>query len=88
MNKQTIFTILLVAVLGVTGYLWYGYIGTAPDSTPSQDHGVQLTRIGQFKNIQLDTSLFSDPLFKSLTLPPVIPQPDVTPGRDNPFAAF
>ena len=88
MNKQTIFTIVLVLAIGVTGYLWYGYLQKSPGESLNQNQGTQLSRIGEFKNIHVDTSLFQDPLFLSLTPPQIIPQPDVTPGRSNPFAPF
>ncbi len=88
MSKQSIFSIVLLLVLGITGYLWYGYFQSAPAQDTTQSQNTSLTGIGRFNNIQLDTSLFQDPLFLSLTLPPLIPQPDVTPGRVNPFLPF
>lgn len=88
MSKQTIFSFVLLLVLGITGYLWYGYFQSAPVQDAVQSQRASLTGIGRFQSIQLDTSLFQDPLFLSLTPPQIIPQPDVTPGRTNPFTPF
>ncbi len=89
MNKQTVFVIVLVAVLGATGYLWYGYFNTAPAGGGRQGSGAErLAQVSRLSNIQLDTSLFADPFFSSLAPPQVIPQPDVAPGRVNPFVPF
>lgn len=89
MNKQTIFAVVLLAVLGITGYLWYGYFEAvpAPDDA-SQKQAPRFPGASGFQNIRLDTSIFQDPLFASLQPPQIIPQPDVTPGRANPFTPF
>ena len=89
MNKQMIFTILLSAVLGITGYLWYGYFHAPPvEEGALQSRAPAFSQVGGLQNIRLDTSVFEDLLFRSLQPPQVIPQPDVTPGRTNPFAPF
>ena len=89
MNRQTIFIIVLVLVLGMTGYLWYGYLHpTTQEHANQQSAAAQLANINQVGNIRLDTSLFQDPFFNSLALPQIIPQPDIAPGRQNPFIPF
>lgn len=89
MNRQTIFAIVLILALGITGYLWYGYFEVVPaDEAATQNQALPFSRAGNFQNIRLDTSIFQDPLFISLQPPQIIPQPDVTPGRINPFAPF
>ena len=80
---------MLVLVLGATGYLWYGYFQAAPAGGVVSGGGAgRFAQVSKISNIQLDTSLFQDPFFLSLTPPQIIPQPDVTPGRANPFAPF
>ena len=89
MSKQNIFIAVFVLILGITGYLWYGYFQVAPaDTGAAQNQTSSLLAVSRLQNVQLDTSLFQDPLFLSLTPPRIIPQPDVTPGRTNPFAPF
>lgn len=91
MSRQTIFAFVLILVLGITGYLWYGYFDAAPakeGAVENENQTLRFSRIGDFQNIRLDTSIFQDPLFMSLEPPQIIPQPDVTPGRANPFAPF
>ena len=92
MSKQSIFIFILILVLGVTGYLWYGYFQASPPegstNQQNQDEIARLARVSTLGGVDLDTSLFQDPLFNSLTLPQIIPQPDVPPGRVNPFIPF
>ena len=89
MSKQSIFSIVLILVLILTGYVWYGYV-QAPggDTASSQNQNSQTLQVSRLQNIQLDASLLSDPLFTVLSPPQIIPQPDVAPGRINPFAPF
>ena len=89
MSKQNIFVGVFVLILGVTGYLWYGYFQVAPADTGSgESRDSSFLQVSRLQNVQLDTSLLEDPLFLSLSPPQIIPQPDVTPGRANPFIPF
>jgi hypothetical protein len=90
MKRSTLFTIIFVAILGITGYMWYGYLGAPTDTGPAAEDAftrtlAQLTRL---KNLNPDTSLFREHSFTDLEPPVIPPEPDVTPGRPNPFAAF
>lgn len=91
MKRSTLFTIIFIALLGVIGYMWYGYWSAPPADTgiSSQDDLAQtLARVARLKNLNLDTALFRERFFTDLEAPPIPPEPDITPGRPNPFAAF
>ena len=89
MNRNTLFSLVLVALLGVIGYTWYGYLGATPE-TEAERAGFSktLAEIRRLKTLDLDTSLFQDRFFLDLVEPQEIPQPEITPGRENPFAPF
>lgn len=89
MNRQGIFSLILVLVLGITGYLWYQYLRSSPGQEGESSRlAARLSEVSRFRNVQLDTSIFQDRFFNSLTLPQEAPELEVTPGRSNPFAPF
>ncbi len=91
MRRSTIFTIIFVLILGVIGYIWYGYwqAPAADTGTATQDDFTRtLAQVARLKNLNLDTSLFRESSFTDLEAPQISPEPDITPGRPNPFAAF
>lgn len=91
MKRSTLFTIIFIGLLGVIGYMWYGYWSVPPADTgnaPQDDLAQTLARVARLKNLNLDTSLFRERFFTDLEPPPIAPEPDITPGRPNPFAAF
>ncbi len=89
MNRNTLFSLVLVALLGVIGYTWYGYLGATPETEgESASFSKTLAEIRRLKTLDLDTSLFQDRFFLDLVEPQEIPQPEITPGRENPFAPF
>ncbi|MFY9462928.1 MAG: hypothetical protein WAP52_01945 [Candidatus Sungiibacteriota bacterium] len=92
MKRSTLFTIIFIAILGVIGYIWYGYWQTpAADTSESareDDFTRTLAQVARLKNLNLDTSFFRERAFTDLEEPQISPEPDITPGRPNPFAAF
>jgi hypothetical protein len=90
-TKSTI-TILVVIALAGLGYFWWSGNNTPSSSSISGTDasqaavGVQvLNLLNQIQSLNIDTSLFSDPAFRTLvdysvTIPPV------NVGRPNPFA--
>ncbi|HXK38901.1 MAG: hypothetical protein A3J10_03635 [Candidatus Sungbacteria bacterium RIFCSPLOWO2_02_FULL_54_10] len=90
MNRNTFFSLALVVLLGVIGYTWYGYLETPVPGADTERASFSkiLTEVRLLKTLDLDTSLFQDRFFRDLEEPQEIPQPDVTPGRENPFAPF
>lgn len=89
MNKNTLFSLIFVALLGLIGYIWYGYLETPSDTAAEgPQFSKTLAEVRRLKNLELDTSLFEDRFFRDLEEPQEIPQPEVTPGRENPFAPF
>ncbi len=91
MRRSTLFTIIFVALLGVIGYMWYGYWRAPVADTGAaarDDFTKTLAQVGRLKDLNLDTSLFRERAFTDLEAPAISPEPDITPGRPNPFAAF
>ena len=90
MNRNTILTFIFLGILGISGYLWYGYYaGSGEEQASGQSEFLQtLNSVRRFKNLELDTSLFEDRFFLALESPQPQPQPDVPPGRINPFTLF
>ncbi len=91
MRRSTLFTIIFIAILGVIGYIWYGqWKSPAADTgaAAQDDFTRTLAQVARLKNLNLDTSLFRERSFTDLEAPPIPPEPDITPGRPNPFAAF
>lgn len=90
MRRSTVFTFIFVAILGVIGYVWYGYLqmpagsGTARE----EDFSRTLGSLSRLKSLTIDTTLFQERFFTELEAPKEIPEASVTPGRKNPFAAF
>jgi hypothetical protein len=80
--------VVLVALL-VLGYYYWGGSGSTPEPTLTQQD-VSLSQdllltLNNLHAIKLDPSIFSDPLFQSLTDFGVTIPPQPT-GRPNPFA--
>lgn len=90
MNRNTLFTLVFLVLLGLIGYMWYRYLDTGTDAAAEdrQQFARTLAEVRRLKNLQLDTSLFQDRFFRDLEEPQEVPQPEVTPGRTNPFAPF
>lgn len=90
MNRNTIFTFVFLVLIGFIGYTWYRYLDTSPETAAEdqQRFAQSLADVRRLKNLQLDTSLFQDRFFRDLEEPQEIPQPEVEPGRTNPFAPF
>ena len=94
--RQTLLTILLIAVLIAAGFVWFRYVRTAPPLESARVQGVLGERLDQYrrlKNLSPDTGIFTDPLFLDLkSAGGAIPasgvsngQPIQT-GRNNPFS--
>lgn len=87
-NKRTILGLLLLGVV-FGGYYLFGRPATLPGiEATSNVAGLGdeelLTELSKLKSLELDDSIFSDPVFRSLTdfSQPITPEPV---GRENPF---
>lgn len=95
MNKQTFLLLIVILMLGSSGYVWYRYASTLPQENvrgTEGSFGTRLSELQRLKDLQLDVSLFQDPFFKSLLLPESsagekIKEKAKT-GRENPFLPF
>ncbi|MDO8600527.1 MAG: hypothetical protein Q7R73_02825 [bacterium] len=88
MNRQTIFTIILVIVLAALGALWYVYFSGRSAEDTDGPAGVDVGVYQRVKDLRLDVALFDDPVFRELkqeTIPPPVSQ---SVGRSNPFLPF
>ena len=95
MNRQIIFLLVFVLVLGSIGYLWYGYSRTAQPAEGLRTEsslGTRLSELRRLTNLQLDISLFQDPFFKSLQVTESVAEEKspgrTNAGRENPFLPF
>lgn len=95
--RQTIFTVILIAALLTSGYVWFTYVRSAPAARPAglADPAVaeRLAQYRHLKTLKPNTEILSDPLFRSLrrSVPPPTsgaPSQPVQHGRTNPFASF
>ncbi|TAL20387.1 hypothetical protein EPN90_01115 [Patescibacteria group bacterium] len=75
-NPILLAALLLIALAAVVGwfYLSRPAAAPAPESLPAPE--------------RVDLTLFSDPDFQKLVLPPGLPLAEVKLGRPNPFAAL
>lgn len=90
MRRSTAFTFIFVAILGVIGYMWYGYMHLPAGVAPAAEDNFSRTLgdLARLKNLTIDTTLFQERFFTELEAPREIPEPSATPGRQNPFAIF
>ncbi len=92
--KQTILTVVLIVLLLAIGFVWYNYLRPPAEGGPaaSVDTVIDAARLEQYrglKQLRLDVSIFSDPLFRLLEeQTPSMGTAAVQAGRANPFAPF
>ena len=89
-SKSTISILVIVALAGLGYFWWSGNSTPASSSITSSDSqaavGVQvLNLLNQIQSLSIDTSLFTDPAYKTLVDYSVM-IPPVPVGRSNPFA--
>lgn len=72
MNKQNLITIVIIVLIAAAGFVIYQNLpeNTEPVAVSGVQSQLSLDDLRRLKIIQLDTSLLTDPLFTSLTLPP------------------
>lgn len=89
MSRNTVFTILFVVLIGTIGYTWYYYWQSPSAGAPVQEEFVRsIAQVQRLKDLDIDTSLFQDKAFMELEAPPEFVEPEIIPGRSNPFASF
>lgn len=104
MNRQLIFTIIFILILGIAGYGFYLYAPSTITPAGTDNSSVELTQrlsdLRKLKNSRIDTSVFQDPVYKALQYSQETAQfqesnnggtpPPLTsqPGRANPFNPF
>lgn len=89
MNRNNLFTLLFVILLGVVGYAWYYYWRPSEESvSPQETFTRTIAKLERLRTIDIDTTVFQDPVLISLEAPPEVPESEVTPGRPNPFLNF
>lgn len=89
MNRNNIFTVLFAVLIGAIGYIWYFYWQSPEEVVvPDQSFTRSITQLNRLRTIDIDTTIFQDPVFKSLEAPPSPIEAEVTPGRLNPFVNF
>lgn len=94
-NRQNILMIVLVIIIIITAYIWYGYVRSKPSEiVVRSSEGVVpeaqglLTLLQAIEKVRIDTSFFEDPVYNTLEdLSPPIIVPE-TRGRANPFASL
>ena len=90
MIQQNILVIIFTVVIGTTAYFWYQAVNTQEivENPAVIELESRLAELRRLKDIQFDTSIFQDQFFQRLSLPVIPPPPEVTIGRQNPFAPF
>lgn len=88
MNRQTISTVILVVILLALGALWYWYWANRPSEESDVTPGISLESYKRVKDLQLNTVLFSDPVFRELKQEFIPPPATEAIGRSNPFLPF
>lgn len=88
MNRQTISTIILVVVLVALGALWYSYWTNRPSQDSGETPGISIDSYRRVKDLKLNTSLFTDPVFRELKQEVISPPATEAIGRSNPFLPF
>jgi len=92
MNRNNLFTIILIVLIGGIGYMWYSSSQTPQDAPGAEEAAATFTQsiaqLERLRTIDIDTTIFQDPVFVSLEAPPVPIEAPVTPGRTNPFLKF
>ncbi|MDP3762945.1 MAG: hypothetical protein Q8Q97_02640 [bacterium] len=93
-KRTNLFTIILVVIVLVSGYVWYSYLKNRPASAvTSVQNGVQAGKefVGLLKTlaaVRIDASFFSSPGFQSLKAGAGLPQTPSSRGRNNPFSSL
>ena len=91
MILKTIIALVLVTAAAISGFLWYN---SRQSAVVEKDGGLseKTTEVAEFramlgnlKTIKLDTSFFSDPVYKSFVDQNVLISKPVDYGRANPF---
>ena len=92
MDSRNIVLIILILAITIGGYVWYTRQTVDVQATLQSDTVLQFERalvdMRRLKEVTLDTSVLSDPFFRSLIIPTPVPDPSVIPGRPNPFLPF
>lgn len=88
MNRQTIFTVILVIILATLGALWYFYWSSRPSDDSGETSGISTDLYKRVKDLSLNTALFSDPVFRELKQEVIPPPATESVGRSNPFLPF
>ena len=92
MDIKSIVLIILILGIAVAGYVMYQRRAIILVEEGKTETVLQYERrLAEFRRIMevsLDTSVLSDPYFKSLTLYVATSGPAITPGRPNPFQPF
>lgn len=89
MNRNNLFTLLFIVLLGAIGATWYYYRRPQDERAfPREEFTRSIAQLERLRTIDIDTTIFQDPVFTSLEAPPELPEAEVTPGRPNPFLNF
>lgn len=92
--KQTILAAIFLVLILAAGFVWYRYVRPPAAATASPDSVIDPARLAEYRKLRqlsLDISVFSDPLFQILAAPtPPLAAPGVSipAGRADPFAPF
>jgi hypothetical protein len=87
MNRQTIFTAILILVLIALGALWYFYL-SGRSAGDAETGVIDTSAYERITNLKLDTALFGDPVFRELKREAIPPPATEAIGRSNPFLPF
>jgi len=93
-KRANLFTIILVIIVLVSGYVWYSYLKNRPSAAvTSRQQSTEAGKefVGLLKTlaaVRIDTSFFSSPGFQSLKAGAGLPQTPSARGRNNPFSSL
>ncbi len=90
--RSNLLLIVFLLIFAATGYVWYSYGKQTPEvETAEAEYQDFLRRVSEARRItqiELDTAVLEDPLFRMLESPARATTTFGTPGRKNPFAPF
>lgn len=93
MNRQNLLLVVLAVLVAALSYTWFRYSQIPAEPTKEQLNPLttleeSLSEIKQIKDSKIDTSIFQDRFFKTLTAPAAAIPTEISAGRPNPFTPF
>lgn len=92
MVRQNFLLMILILILAAIAFIWYQFLGIAgPEDTATaitDEFETTLQDLRRLNNLEIDTEILQNPVFKALKSSPESTTTSIRTGRENPFLPF